>query len=159
MPKNLSKIETIMVSYEPVILLCLESRITEQFAKNEYAIESYNTIECFSETRSTGGALIYLKKDIKYKIILNKFFDKMLWFLAIEIWNSKIDGIYAVFYRSPNKDVNVESALNALDESFDNTINLNKLNVISGDLNIDLNKKTNKYAKIAKTILTKHTRS
>lgn len=80
----------------------------------------------------------------------------MLWFLSIEIWNSKIDGIYTVFYRSPKKDVNLENSLNALDESFDKVINLNKLNLITGDLNINLNKLNNKYAKISKNIFTKH---
>lgn len=91
------------MSQKPAILLCSESRITEQFARNEYTIEHYNAIECFSQSRSTGVVIIYLKKEIKYKVILYKVFDKMLWYLAIEIWNSKIDGIYAVFYRSPIK--------------------------------------------------------
>lgn len=135
--------------------MCSESRVTDKLHKNEYSIEHYKVIECFSQTRSTGGVIIYIKNDIKYKVIANEIVDKMIWFLSIEIWNSEIDGIYTVFYRSPNKDVNIENALNALDELLNKSINLNKMNVITGDLNVDLNKR-NKYVKMAKNIFVKH---
>lgn len=144
-----------MTKFKPAILLCSETRVTANMSKGEYSIDNYKVIECFSETRATGGVLIYIKNDIKYRIIINEVIEKMLWFLAIEIWNTEINGIYAVFYRSPNKDVNVELALNALDDLVNKTLNLNKLNIVVGDLNVDLNKR-NKNAKMAKSILVKH---
>lgn len=92
-------------------------------------------------TNTIYGVLIYIKNYIKYKIVTNEIIDKMVWFLSIEIWNSEID--------------NIESALNALDELLNTTINLNKLNVITGNLNVDLNK-CNKFTKMAENIFVKH---
>lgn len=144
----MAKIELMMVRNKPAILICSETRVTDKLLKNEFHIEQYKVIECFSQTRSTGGVMIYIKNDFKYKVITNKAIASMLWFLAVDVWNSDINGIYVVFYRSPSRDINVELALNSLDDLLNETINLNKLNVISGDLNIDLNKR-NRYTKMS----------
>ena len=77
--------------------MCSEARITDNINYNEYKIDNYKCIECFSENRHTGGVLMYIKSDIKHKLILNSAIDKMLWLLSIEIWDSEIDGIYTVF--------------------------------------------------------------
>lgn len=74
--------------------------------------------------------------------------------LSIEIWDYNVNGIYSVFYRSPNVNVNLE-AINKFDELLENTINLNKFNCIAGDLNIDLNK-TNRHTKLIRDIFVKH---
>lgn len=63
---------------------------------------------------------------------MNMNIEMMIWFLSIEIWDGNINGIYSVFYRS-----------------------LNKFNVITGDLNIDLNR-DNKYARLIQNIISKH---
>lgn len=44
--------------------MCSEARITEQIACNEYKIDGYKCIECFSVNRHTGGVLIYVKSEI-----------------------------------------------------------------------------------------------
>lgn len=74
---------------------------------------------------------MYIRKDTKHKVILNCAKDRMLWFLPVEIWDSQINGIFSVFYRSPNN-------VNYMDELFGRVISLNKLNVIVADPNIDL---------------------
>lgn len=51
--KNLAKIETMMVRNKPAILMCSVARVTDKLLKNEYNIEHYKVIECFSQTRST----------------------------------------------------------------------------------------------------------
>lgn len=113
-----------------MILICSEARITQHLTKKDYDIDNYNVIECFSDKRTTGGVMIYIKKICKYKIILNKSINNMIWFLAIEVWNSEMNGIYAGFYRSPNKSIVIDNALNLLDQFLEMPVNLNKLNVI-----------------------------
>lgn len=81
--------------------------------------------------------------------------NNMIWFLAIEVWNSDMNGIYAGFYGSPNKSIVIENALNSFDQFLEMSINLNKLNVITGDLNIDLSS-ANEYSKMAMDMLEKH---
>lgn len=141
--------------YKPKILMCSEARISDQIMKSEYQIEGYNCIECFSKNRHTGGVIMYIQSQIKFKIIKNVAVDKMLWFLSIEIWDCEINGIYSVLYRSPNKDINVESSIKIIDEILDEIIVQDKLNVIGGDLNINLNMK-NKNSKLIKDMLTRY---
>lgn len=86
---------------------------------------------------------------------MNKSIDKILWFLAIEIIESNCKGIYSVFYRSPSATVNIENSLDELDTIFENVINLNKMNIKTGDLNIDLNIQS-RLADLFKNIIAKH---
>lgn len=99
--------------------------------------------------------MIYLKNYIKYKIIHNRNIDNKIWFLTIEIWNTQISGIYTVFYRSPDRGVQTKEALNMFDTVIDRVTNIRKLNVIMGDLNIDLNE-INKTTKEIGNILNKN---
>lgn len=150
--KNIEKIELLACKYKPYLILCSEARITEEIIISEYQIENYTAIECFSSSRHTGGVQIYIKKELKHKMIINKNIDTMLWFLSFEIWDSKINGIYNVFYRSPNARVNVEESIMKLDEILEQTINLNKLNVITEDLNIDL-RRDNQFTRLIQNII------
>lgn len=151
--KNFGKIETITYKHKPKIIMLSEARVTNHIAYSEYQLDGYNSIECFSENRRTGGVIIYILPDLKYKVILNSAIDKMIWFLAIEIWDSNTDGIYCIFYRSPSANVNI--AIEALNDLLSNSINLNKFNLVAGDLNIDLNKKNN-YSKFAEDLFIRH---
>lgn len=153
--KNIEKIELLACKYKPYLILCSEARITEEIIISEYQIENYTAIECFSSSRHTGGVQIYIKKELKHKMIINKNIDTMLWFLSFEIWDSKINGIYNVFYRSPNARVNVEESIMKLDEILEQTINLNKLNVITEDLNIDL-RRDNQFTRLIQNIISRH---
>lgn len=99
--KNFEKIELLATKLKPNIIMCSEARLTKEIAGSEYQISGYNCIECYSENRHTGGVTMYITKDIKHKIIQNTAIDKILWFLSVEIWDSGINGIYSVFYRSP----------------------------------------------------------
>lgn len=146
--KNLEEIEILVVKYKPILLLCSETRVTDEINRNEYSMQGYISIECLSENRHTGGVVMYIRKDTKYKVILNYTKNKMLWFLSVEIWDSEINGIFSVFYRSPSNLNNIEESLNELDELFGKVISLNKLNIIVGDLNIDL-LKDDKFSRLA----------
>lgn len=135
------------------MIMCSEARITEQIVLNEYQITGYKCVECFSENRHTGGVLMYIQNNIKHKVILNIAIDKIIWLLAIETWDSEVNGVFCVFYRSPNSEI--ENSLKLLDNNFDKIVNLNKFNLITGDLNINLNKMS-RHANIANNIFVKH---
>lgn len=121
------------------MLMCSEARVTQQINDKEIEMKGYTTIICYSKNRHTGGVALFLRNKLKHKIVINKPIDMMLWFLAIEIWGDGIDGIYGVFYRSPNKSVNTREALESFDRCLEETINLNKMNIIVGDININMN--------------------
>lgn len=98
---------------------------------------------------------MYIKKELKFKIIQNECMNEALWFLTIEIWNSNINGFYHGFYRSPSKKINNNDAIEMFDRFLYRSVKLKKNNIIVGDLNIDLNR-DNLNTKKIENILIKH---
>lgn len=143
---NMPKIEVMCSENKPLILCCSEARITEEINETEYEIEGYNNIVCFSSSRHTGGAVIYIRKSIKYKVIKIESKDLMFWSLSIEVLDCAIRGIIGIIYRSPS--YRLDDSLNNFDNFLDTIINLRKCNTIMGDINIDMNK--DKNADVAK---------
>lgn len=103
--KNFNEIQLLVDTQNPMILMCSEARITEIMATSEYSIDNFNSVQCLSHNRHTGGDIIYIKKQIKFKVIENKSVDRMFWYLIIEICDSDMRGVYTIFYRSPSRDV------------------------------------------------------
>lgn len=69
---------------KPAIICCSEARLTKEIEK-EIQINNYNTIACLSDSRSKGGAIKYIKKDLKYKIIYSNAVNETFWCVAIEV--------------------------------------------------------------------------
>lgn len=82
---NFNEIDILCTNYKPQILACSESRITSEIDECEYNIPGYNVIVCHSTSRHTGGVVIYIKDDIKFKIVYNESWDNHIWFLSLEI--------------------------------------------------------------------------
>lgn len=60
-----------------------------------------------------------------------------MWCLAIELFECSINGVYSVIYRSPASNLN--ECIDFIDVFFEKTIKLNKLNVVTGDMNVNMN--------------------
>lgn len=122
-------------------MFCTEARLTNDICEKEYEIDGYNAVVCLSQSRFTGGVVIYVKKTLKYKVIENASLEKMLWYLTIEIFDCEINGVYSVLYRSPAHIFALTYA--HLDAFFEKIVRLNKLNVITCDMNVDMNLSSN----------------
>lgn len=134
---NLNKIKIMCKSLKPKILICSEARITNEINFNEFNINGYKCDICYSNSRATGGVAIYVKKPMKHRLIESKSIDEICWYITIEIIECDMKGIYSGFYRSPNANPN--ESTNLFNEFIENTVSVNKLNIISGDLNFDFN--------------------
>lgn len=126
---------------KPMMIFCTESRLTDDIRKNEYEINGYNSVVCLSQSRYTGGVIIYIKNSLKFKEIANESIDKIIWCLSIELFDCSINGIYSVVYRSPAFNLNTSNEF--LDSYIEKYHNLNKMCIIVGDMNIDLNMQNN----------------
>lgn len=98
---NIEKIEILCHKINPNIVFCTETRITDELNTSEYNIENGDSIVCYSQSRATGGVVAYIKKPLKYKVILNEFTEQYIWILSIEILECAMAGIYSAIYRSP----------------------------------------------------------
>lgn len=148
-----------MERHKPELLCCSEARITENIINTEYAINGYESVECFSENRHTGGVIMYVRCGKKYRILENKCENGAFWYLAIEITDDKMKGVYSVCYRSPNKmnKVNdgIYEAITCLDTYMEKIMKHDRFNLIMGDINIDI-KKNDKKSRQIKELAVKH---
>lgn len=118
------------------MICCSEARVTKEI-ENEININGYNKIICMSNSRKTGGVVIYIKKELEYRLIFSNAIVDTFWCLTVEILKSKFMGIYSCFYRANKAKKNIFE--NLFDEFLSKTINSNKLVVCTGDLNMNLN--------------------
>lgn len=136
---NLAHIEIMSKKIKPLIIFCSEARVTNDIY-DEIKIDGYNEIVCASSSRFTGGVVIYVQKNLKFKIVFMNAIESTLWCLAIEIINSHVNGIYSIFYRANNaKNDKFEEAF---EEFLYKTNKQNKLNICVGDLNLNMNENT-----------------
>lgn len=150
---NFNEIELLCTDLKPSILACSETRITNELNESEYKIDGYNVIVCLSKSRHTGGVVMYIKENIKYRIVHNEVLNEHLWFLSIEIWQGCTKGIYNIFYRSPDKKFKSKDIVKIMNEYLHKVIDLSKLNIIMGDLNVNLNKEEALSTKMKNVIM------
>lgn len=137
---NFNDIELLCTNLKPKLFACSEARITNDIDECEYDIPGYKVITCHSVSRHTGGVAIYIQSNIKFKIISNESWENHIWFVSLEIWNGIANGLYHVFYRSPDKKFKQREVIKTMNKFFDKTLQLNRFNLVMGDLNIDMNK-------------------
>ena len=125
-------------SLKPKLVICSEARITHDINENEYNIDGYKCEVSYSHSRATGGVAIYINKKLKHKVIKSMSIENCFWYITIEIIECDMKGIFSGFYRSP--DANPNESTNFINEYIETNVNINKLNVIAGDINFDFSK-------------------
>jgi hypothetical protein len=135
---------------KPKILMISETHITSDFDDVELEINGYNLIRCDSNSRHTGGVAMYVDKNVDFNIVC-KMAKSKTWILAIKINNNLMTGLYAVVYKSPSEKIN--DFLSIFDEFCDEHIDDENDNIITGDFNINVARKSknvNKYFDVIK---------
>lgn len=90
----------IMKKVNPAIIALSETRLTNEIEDSEVSVPGYTIIRCDAENRNTGGAILYVRNDIKYDIVLVKKIVSNCWCIAIETKLYK--GVIMVLYHSPS---------------------------------------------------------
>lgn len=111
-------------------------------------IENYDLIRCNSNSRHTGGVIIYIDKSLNWNLI-DSTSKSRTWILSISINDSSINGRFVLVYKSPKEKIN--DFLEIIDDYLERVLISDKRIVILGDMNINLSKKTKngkKYLKV-----------
>jgi exonuclease III len=146
-----AEVINILVEKTPAIFCLSETHVTEDITNSELQILGYNYANCKSASRHTGGVMIYVRKDLKFNIILNHTIDRTLWVLGIKIHTSRgFHDIYCL-YRSPCNIPNLflEEFLNPW---LENLVFQGNNFLITGDFNVDYRGDTT-YSKKIKEII------
>lgn len=91
-----------MKKINPTIVALSETRLTDEIEDGEINVTGYNIIRCDAENRHTGGAILYIRDDVKYEIVLVKKLASNCWCIAIEIKEKLYKGVIMVLYHSPS---------------------------------------------------------
>lgn len=135
---------------KPLIVCCTETCITPEIDDVELFISGYNLIRCNSNSRHTGGVVIYVRNDIKYDNVNHCANIGNYWFSSVIVTLLGIKIHLIVVYRSPGGS---EAKFLDYFEEYCNEIILSGLFIlIVGDFNIDLMKETTYSKKIRKIV-------
>lgn len=137
---NKTQLNWIISERKPIIVCITETHVTTDFKQHEIDIEGYDTICSYSHSRHTGGAIIYVKKEFKYKKILNQAYENTIWLVGIEFKSQKQTYFLYNLYRS--QTISTKDFLLKIDEYLEEFAGKNGKLLVIGDFNIDLSKKT-----------------
>lgn len=104
----------------PVAVILSETHIASDINDSEIKIKGYNILRCE----------VYVKKNVMFKVLKNNCIDKELWLLGIALkFENVLYNVYGVY--NPNTS-------NFYRIFCESEIDFSKINVIVGDINIDL---------------------
>ncbi|CRK86787.1 CLUMA_CG000618, isoform A [Clunio marinus] len=145
---NFTHYQILCQEKSPAILMLSETHIKDFFSA-ELSIEGYKHISCDSDSKHTGGVIMYVRDDLCFNVV-KKYQKSRTWILAVKISDSLINGLYTIIYKSPKEKIC--DFLSIIDEFMEECIDDDVLNVIVGDMNIDVSKSSKNTKKYLSTI-------
>lgn len=120
---------------KPLALCLTETHITEDILDQELIIENYNVYRCNSNSKHTGGILLYVYQEISVKLIENMAKNYEYWFLYVRLKvNSSLYEL-CMYYRSPSG--NIVSFLNFFESKCECLWDTNNTIIHIGDFNLN----------------------
>lgn len=138
LPAHYDEISHLALSKTPLSIALSETCLISEILNSEIDIEGYNIERVDSDSRHTGGALLYIRKDVK--VIETKYIcrQKYYWIVSSIILFKNVKYLIASIYRSPSQNPREFETFfqewceeNACDKKFPL--------VLAGDYNIDFN--------------------
>lgn len=132
---HFEELELLVHKKRPKLVMLAETHVTTDIDLNEYSLRNYKICCCYSNSRHTGGVIMYIHDSIKYQEINNSVVGQN-WFLAVKVAKGLKIGVYGLLYHSPNGSDN--EFLNHLEQiCFENILKDTQVNLIAGDFNIN----------------------
>ncbi|KAJ8971063.1 hypothetical protein NQ317_002755, partial [Molorchus minor] len=147
---NKDQILQLVLDWKPIILCLSETHVDDDITDSELKIAGYNYEKCVTTNRRTGGILIYISDNYKYKVKETQNLLNYLWLISITIKLNKCNYIISALYHPPQVSDNlfIEFFKNYLDSA----VEFNGTLIICGDFNYDLLSETY-YGNKCKTII------
>lgn len=118
----------------PAVIALSETRLTSEIEDCEVNVPGYYILRCDAEKRSTGGAILYVRDDIKYELMCIKSINANCWCVAIDIRETFYRGALMVVYHSPS--ASDSEFLKLLEEVVEDLVIKGECMIV-GDFNID----------------------
>lgn len=82
---NFDEIHNFIIAVNPVAVCISETHLTQTIYDSEVEIDGYNLIRSDSNSRHTGGVLIYVRSDVTIVSVCKKSLEKNYWFLFVKV--------------------------------------------------------------------------
>lgn len=135
----------------PSIVITVESHTKEEDEDALLVIQGYSHIRCDSDTRHTGGIVIYVVEDLSYELVFKNVRPREWWMLAIKLYmNYVLLGTFMGVYRSPRAGKG--EFIDNFSVVMTDLLELSQKDcIIGGDINIDWLKDDEYYTKRLKS--------
>lgn len=110
-----------------------ETRTTSDTNDFELELNNYSLIRCDSDSRHTGGVLIYVRKDIEFFSHNLFILDKNYWRKVIKATYGSIKWLIRCLYHSPSDAIFLEN----FEETHEEFLCKNIKSVLVEDFNLD----------------------
>lgn len=144
---KIDQLGVVMRDIRPAVAVVVESHTTDLDGDELISLEGYNHVRCDTDTRYTGGIVLYLWEGLSHKVMKREVFHRDWWILEVQLFfkDRFLTNLLCV-YRSPSgsKSLFIEKFSGIMDEIAED----GKTNYfIVGDFNIDLMKGDDCYVK------------
>lgn len=99
--KNYDEVCQLIYVKNPTIVGVVETHVTQEISDSEIDIKGYITVRCNSESRHTGGVVVYISENIKHKVMYNNSKEKNFWAIGVKSYGRN-SFLLGVLYHSPN---------------------------------------------------------
>lgn len=83
---NFVELETIVLNNEFEFIILTETHVTDDIDDNEIFLKEYNINRCDSESRHTGGVIIFVNERWQSETIQIFSINKDIWWLALRVF-------------------------------------------------------------------------
>lgn len=111
-----------------------ETWLTQSLEEN-YELQGYTAFFCSRKNKIGGGSALYLKNELKPKLLLAPKFSEAE-VICAEVFFEESAATICQIYRSPNSDKN--NFVNELEDFLENICKTRKTVIVTGDFNYDL---------------------
>lgn len=150
MTTNYAELVQFVQDINPLIIIATETHITPDIEEDEINIRGYCSVVSYSNSRHTGGVIIYVKNFLKCCEVGKFDLANEYWCAVIKVTLDRTQYIVGGVYRSPNGSGN--DFLNFFEDLLDTDNIVNNDVVLMGDFNFDLLKNTSQSKRLIRII-------
>lgn len=133
---NIDDIRHVVFKLNPSVVCVTETHVTTDVYRHEIEIKGYTLEVCESQSRHTGGVVIYVKDGLKYQVNIKSIIECNMWLIGIRINTTNFKHIQlCALYHSPNSSHKI--MLDYLEDWLERFVTGENV-VIVGDFNINV---------------------
>lgn len=147
---HVEEVQEFLLRKRPLMLCLSETCLTKEIDESEIECEGYICYRNDSHSKHTGGCCVYVRDDLKAKIINSSTLKEKVWILSMKLLNNGCDYVITVVYFSPNGGK--KTCIEYFDSWCDEFIHVADKQIVCGDFNVDLLKYGTYQTKIKQVI-------